>query len=390
MPSSKSPVPRGLTAGVWGLSVIALAFAAIGVWVGLMSASVVWTARVAEDWTPVPARVLSAEVLEGGGSHARSRAARARYEYTLDGRTYVGERVGLHQHADNVDDWAYRVVAELQRSQREGRPVTAWVNPQNPKQALLDRDVRWRLVGFEALFAIVFTAVGVGLVIAGQLALRRDARERGLLERFPGEPWRLREDWSGGRARAEGRGEATLRAIVAVTWNLVSAPILWILPRELERGNRLALVGLLFPAVGIWLAVTAFSRVRRWLRLRRTTLHLDTLPARVGGRLRARLETDLAPGDAGDLRLTLCCVQHRPLGSRGGSGEEVVQRLERTVPVPAPAPSRGPGPIVVPVELEIPAGSPPSTPGARAGRTVWRLEVAGGGAFAATFEVPVF
>lgn len=388
MPSSKSPGSRGLVAGVWGLSVIALIFAAIGVWVGLMSASVVWTAHVAEGWMPVPATVLSAELEVGSGSHSRTHSVHARYEYAVDGKTHVGERVGLHQHADNVDDWAVRVAAELQRAQREGATVTAWVNPRAHGQSLLNREVRWKLVGFEAVFAFVFTTVGLGLVIAGQVALRRDARERGLSERYPGEPWRLRDDWSSGRAQAEGRAEAILRAIVAVTWSLVSAPIFWVLPRELERGNRHALVGLLFPAVGIWLLFTAASQVRRWRRLRRTTLHLETLPARVGGQLRARIETDLPTSGEAEVRLTLTCVQRRALGRRGGLGEETVRRIERTVP--GSAISREIGLAVVPVEFDVPAGLPPSTPGAPAARTLWRLEAAGGPAFAASFEVPVF
>lgn len=58
-----------------------------------------------------------------------------------------------------------------------GESITAWVNPQAPAQALLDRSIRWRLQIFRLPFALVFTGVGVtaALVVSAHSggALRR-------------------------------------------------------------------------------------------------------------------------------------------------------------------------------------------------------------------------
>jgi hypothetical protein len=55
-------------------------------------------------------------------------------------------------------------------------------------------------------------------------------------------------------AAIPGNTQANLRTawLFGVLWNLISAPLLVIIPRELER-NRLAAIGFLFPVVGVGL-----------------------------------------------------------------------------------------------------------------------------------------
>ena len=47
----------------------------------------------------------------------------------------------------------------------------------------------------------------------------------------------------------------------AVFWNVVSAPLWLVLPGEIiDKGNRVALLGLLFPAIGLLLVCGPSSR----------------------------------------------------------------------------------------------------------------------------------
>eukprot|EP01034_Spumella_vulgaris_P001439 gene1439-1902_t len=146
-------------------AIFAVAFGAGGYWAGLRplaeTALAAWTVR---DWQPVRAQVLDVQLKQHPGSEGGTTyQVQARYRYTVAGQAYEGQRVGLDLRpgADNVGDWQAQWHRTLRQAQERGEPITAWVNPQAPAQALLDRSVRWRLQIFRLPFALVFTGVGV-------------------------------------------------------------------------------------------------------------------------------------------------------------------------------------------------------------------------------------
>jgi hypothetical protein len=370
------------------MTLFALPFAGFATWAGLKIITALWLAHAAQSWQPVNARVLSAQVVSRGDYKSTTWEAKARYEYVVDATSYVSERIGVHSGGDNLDESAHRIVDELKTSQRTGRPVIAWVNPGRPSEAILRREIRWNLVGLQGIFALAFGLIGFGLIAATLVAVRRDRRVDELALRFPGQPWRLRPDWAEGRALGEDGSEAAERTVMAVLWNLVSAPLIWLVPRELARKNYPAVVGVLFPLSGIWLAFSAAKRVGRWRRLRRSALVLETLPGVVGGKLRGRIETSLPLPPSGELTLTLTCIRRRRLGGRSGWAEDVLQREGQVLP-PSAISRRLEG-ATIQVEFEIPAGAPASTPRAPPERVLWRLEARAKPGFEARFEVPVF
>ena len=40
-------------------------------------------------------------------------------------------------------------------------PAPVWVNPDAPGESIIDRDIRWGLVGFKSIFLFVFGGVGL-------------------------------------------------------------------------------------------------------------------------------------------------------------------------------------------------------------------------------------
>jgi hypothetical protein len=163
----------------------------------------------------------------------------------------------------------------------------------------------------------------------------------------------------------------------------------WVIPRELKAGRPHAVpIVAGFPLVGVALALTAAGRWRAWRRTRGSALHLDTLPGRIGATLRGRIETSvpLPPG----ARLTLClhCGRRRQLGRRRGLTVDLLER--RDVEVPASALGRAPRGLTVAVEVPIPEGAPPTTPGSPLEGIVWRLDLDAEGKTLVRFEVPVF
>lgn len=84
------------------------------------------------------------------------------YAYSFAGRSFNSTRIGLNDGSstDNIDDWHQTWYQTLTDAKNNERTVLAWVNPDQPEHALLDRNVRWPMVFFQLPFALLFTAVG--------------------------------------------------------------------------------------------------------------------------------------------------------------------------------------------------------------------------------------
>ena len=146
-------------------AVFAVLFTAVGYWAGLRPlASTLQAALSVQSWQPVPAQVLDAQIRKHAGSEGGTAyQVLVRYRYEIAGKSYESQRVGLDPQAgaDNVGDWQERWFQTLHQAQQQGRPITVWVNPAQPSQALVDPSIRWRLQIFRLPFALVFTGVGL-------------------------------------------------------------------------------------------------------------------------------------------------------------------------------------------------------------------------------------
>lgn len=163
--------------GRWLLTVFAVPFALVG-W-GLLLGSVVPTvvdwARM-QGWQATPATLSAAELHTNRSSKSRSYRVTATYHYRVDGRNFTGQRVTLSASADNVGDFQQRLGASLTQALQAGTPVTAWVNPSDPQEAVLDRSLRPGLVALKLLAALLFGGFGTIMAVAAWRAGRRAAK----------------------------------------------------------------------------------------------------------------------------------------------------------------------------------------------------------------------
>jgi hypothetical protein len=253
----------------------------------------------------------------------------------------------------------------------------------------------WTQAGFYLLFALVFGGVGFGLLGPIVLGRRTVAATIERAHAHPDEPWLWREDWAAMQVRDAAR-TATWRAIFfAVLWNLISIPVsIAVVGEELPKGHTLALLGLLFPLVGVVLAVSATRQTLRYRRFGVSQLDLERVPVPVGhplvGTVRAAVDT--APPDG--FRVVLSCI-HR---TRSGSGddetttEHVRWQEERQASGTAVRDYRGAG-ITIPIAFDIPADVQGTDESRPRDVIVWRLSVSAscpGVDYASTFDVPVY
>lgn len=384
----------GSNRGLGCVILLALPFAAVGLLVGLQAARILWQWVEIREWHERPARILHAELVSHVGDDAVTYEVVARYEYEFEGVIYQGERVGLSSGADNVGSYHQDRYRELADHQASGRPFRCFVDPDEPGSAVLYRGLRWGLLSLLGVFALMFGGVGFGLLALVAWGKRKLAEEQRLVAGFPEEPWRWKSEWSEGRIRASGRAQFLMPCLMASLWNLVSWPLLLTMRDEiLDEENRLALLALVFPLVGVGLIVWAVRAWVRWRKFGDSVFEMSTFPGVVGGRLAGRVLTSVDLQPTGGFRLTLSCVNR----VRSGSGDNrstqehlLWQEVRRIAREPF---DYDPGRAQIPVLFAIPYDCPPTEKRGSDDEILWRLEVNAelpGVDYAAGFEIPIF
>ncbi len=99
-------------------------------------------------WRAAPGRVTSSDIDPGTLSAPRWEIE---YEYTVDGRAYIGDRVALAQRRRH----GYEDAMEQLRRYPQGQSVEVFYDPRDPAQSVLEKD--------DAIGGYI--AMGVGLVI---------------------------------------------------------------------------------------------------------------------------------------------------------------------------------------------------------------------------------
>jgi hypothetical protein len=252
--------------------------------------------------------------------------------------------------------------------------------------------VNWLNVFGLMAFGLTFSLAG-GALLQGQSRARKQqaalAQKRQL---YPESPWMWREDWSQGRVQSTTRTSMISTWVFALLWNLVSCPILFLMPRSGASVGALA-VAMVFPLVGVILLFLAIRLTIRWEKFGKTWLDLTTLPGVIGKELRGAIHVSFAEEPEGGVQLKLTCVNRIVTGSgkNQSTNEKILWREECTV-------SRGQlhgGPMgsVVPVAFKIPFDALDTRSENPSNCILWIVQADAkmpGVDYQDVFEVPVF
>lgn len=380
--------------GVGCLALFAIPFAAVGVlaafWMG--RSLMTWTS--AQGWDEVPAHLTSVNLEEHDGDDSTTYRVVAAYTYEFLGQNYSGTRVGISSGtADNVGSWHQRVYRDLESHFRNNDPVPCYVNPRNPSEALLNRDLRWEMIAFQSVFAVAFGLVGFGLLIGSLLGVRKIRTVRVSQSEHPNEPWHWNPEWASGVIRAGSKAQMLGMLLFAVLWNAISMPLLFFLPKEIAKGNKAAWIGFLFPLVGAGLIVALIRSVIRWVRFGTSLFRMAAVPGVIGGRVAGVVSVPRTVQPPGGFIVTLTCSETVTTGS--GKNRNTTERtLWQDQHVMKAEPMRtDPMLQALPVLFAPPYDLPSATPDAAQGRITWRLEVKAdipGVDYLVSFDIPVF
>ncbi len=411
---------RALPALIFGL-----AFAAGGVFFLFQTAVPVWQDwRAMQGWQPTRAQLLS---VSGGENQTK-----ARYRYDVDGVTYESERVYVATFNDNIGPYHAELQGELKRHQRAGEPARAWVNPQDPSQAVIDRDMRWGLFALMSGFCSVFILIGLLVAYAGiragekkptngrpsLSALRREWKQKSSDPQFtmsfleyaqqraeqyhqqakqtaPPLDWHLRKGWGSSTLRSEAKRGLIAIWGFSILWNVLSWPLVLVLPKELAKENYPALFALFFPLIGLFLLYQALRKTHEYRRFGIVTFEMDPYPGAIGGHVGGhvhvpRLDYGTATAANSKLSVRLECVHSYVSGTgKNRSRRESIEWAEEGKPNIESA--------VQGVRLSFRFDVPETLPEADAGQSgnyyFWRLSVTAdiaGVDLDRQFNIPVF
>lgn len=152
--------------GFWFKLLFSLAFTSIGIAVlifEVLPSYFEW--RQMKSWPEVSAQLQEVKLITNPSDDSETYEATARYSYRYEGRDYSGHRVAIFSGSDNIGDFQWRLNAQLKSALRNQQSVTAWVNPNQPSEAVLNRDMRWGMLGFLLIFVVAFGGLGILFVV---------------------------------------------------------------------------------------------------------------------------------------------------------------------------------------------------------------------------------
>jgi hypothetical protein len=148
---------------------IGLVLLAIGVFMGIWAGSRLAKERASLDWETVEGVIVDSDVSRSMIQTRRRRGTRrrdsykvtVRYEYTVDGKTYTGNRIGFGGSPTRSS----RSRASSLRSSEyaEGTTVTVHYDPKNPEKSVLYPGV--------SMLSYILLGVAVVLALAGAASL---------------------------------------------------------------------------------------------------------------------------------------------------------------------------------------------------------------------------
>jgi len=292
-------------------------FAGAGLYIALQTAvPLIQSYRIAQTWQPVPA-----EILRVGGDDS---STTAKYTYSFKGEKYQGDRVYLADFNDNIGGYHNDLQRMLKRALNQGKLVTIHLDPSNPGDAVLDREMRWGLFTLMVLFCTVFVAIGLGVIWAsfyakplkrtsllpGLLKLRKEWREQGGDDSFGSflqkrrehlykedqkssveggqglrlnQDWKKRKGWESATIGSGAKRSTLFMWFFALAWNGISYGVLWPVFSDWNGQDWERLLVLLFPITGLFLVFTALRKTLELKRFGLVKYTMDPYPGAVGG-----------------------------------------------------------------------------------------------------------
>lgn len=201
--------------------------------------------HAARQWTPVEAVVTKSMVKSHRGDDSTTYSVYIAYRYTLDGRTYEGDRYTFLSGSSS----GYEGKAAVVRQHPSGSKLTVYANPADPLDSVVRRDMGPAL--FLGLIPVVFAVVGAIFLVA----LRR-----GTLASSPSFPQDRQRHAATVKRSGTRFGQFVGILFFALFWNGIVSVFVYQTVKEWRGGHHPVFQTLfLVPFVAVGLATVGFA-----------------------------------------------------------------------------------------------------------------------------------
>ncbi len=245
-----------------------------------------------------------------------------------------------------------------------------------------------------ALFGLVFTGIGCGLIFLAFYGARLLQSKQRLQAEHPAEPWLWQPDWAQGRVKSKTRANTIGAWILAIFWNIVSMPVAFLTFSQIaKQKSAVALIVLIFPILGVYLLIRAIRQSIALFEFGETWFEMSSVPAVIGRELKGQIQARFPHSPEHGIHLRLSCV-HRVTTNSGNSSttsERILWRDEKDLSSAEIYP--GPTGTTIPVLFHIPIDVHPTEKIDTRDEYAWVLEAIAdvpGVDYHDIFEVPVF
>lgn len=355
--------------------------------------------HAAQGWEETPAYILSAKLLRSYSKDSTTYRVKSRYRYTYRDQIRHSEKVSFYSGSDNIGDFHQRTYAELTPYIQSGKAFRCYVNPEDPAEAVLFLELRTEMLLFYALIGFLFGGVGFGILFMAWRGSKLGKQQQALIRQYPNEPWMHDPAWQQRQIASSDNKILWGSVFFALFWNLISAIPLFLALSILfgeapkNTGQPPVVLLLIFPVVGLGLAIWAVRNIVRHFKFGRSTFEIRHLPGVIGGVLSGTVHVPVHIESDKGFEVMLTCVNRitKRSGKKSSVSESILWQDRRRLSGEMEAWNKQRS--VIPVFFEIPEDVRESNKDDPRNQIIWRLQISAevpGVDFNSQFEVPVF
>lgn len=312
----------------------------------------------AKNWSATPATILDAKLREHRGKN-KTYSLHGSYQYEIAGKLYTAKRIQYSSDNDNIGDFHQVAYQELDYHRKSGEPLTVYVNPEDPQQAIVYRDLRKGVFWFDFFIA---TFIGIaGFTMFSVASHQRKEKEQEYLgaQANPSEPWRWRPLWKENTILCGSKNTLSQYSAGALIWNILAWPASYFVMKELQNNPEARFLNLFFvlPVFGLFLIYLWWKKREQFLNHGIASLSMDEMPARIGQELQATFRGLDNADEIQSLNITLTCTHKKEIqqGKHTRIIEKTIWGKKITKPVSS---SSGGGQLIFPFNIAIPENLP--------------------------------
>lgn len=237
------------------------------------------------DWVKVPATIHHAKLIFRSGE-TKPFSLSARYSYQHHGKSYTNDRVSLSSDNDGASSAYWKDLNASIKYNQSINESTAFVNPDNPKESVLDRTFQWKTLISQLVLLITFCGIGGGAI---WLSIRPETPRHE----------RVQKEQAHGISSDQKYGYWFFGGFGSIVFVIGTVAAISAIPDALQKGDYGALATLIFVVAGALIIAQAIKMYLSYRKFGGTPLFLNPETPSVGGQLGGTFEVIQRSGNHG-------------------------------------------------------------------------------------------